>query len=1345
MEKWLIKDNKVTKQQTDSTPDLKRKPENNIEYRGGVNGYSRRQFIMGRQKNIPKKCNKAEDHWNIQDNGFIPVIRKRKIRKNLKTSSININLSIKKQFNIGKLLIGTTNNVFPDDYNKCKITFNRSLEGDNEELETVIIECDDSSIILIKLTIDAEFFKELCKTKVLALIFETINEEVFVDIYFAVLPLSRFAPSIGNCIKNIFKLIYNIEMDTAFEFTPSKCEENLHGNTEIFNLYKKISTTRENKLILPDDENVQHPCLKPKLRPYQEKAVRWMLYREKIIDDKIDVLHPLYTTVVLKSGENVYYDKYTGYIDITKPIISPCIRGGIVADEMGLGKTVEVFACILLNKKVSSISQVNKDDSLIEHDSGELKKSPIIDRQRKKRKIDKECDEKSDNIYKPKKLKIPNDWVKPSSKKSSTWIALEMWYNSVLTSSNSTTQHSRNDDDPLVQCICGNTIEEGLIECDCCGKYQHRSCLGYNRTHGRYLCPQCWMDEPLLECGGTLIVTPLALRTQWCNEIRKHIKGGLKVLQYEGFSATPVYPTQLKEYDLVITTYKVLKAELCLTENGQILAPLLNLRHACTHPNTVRGRYLATKKQVTSMKDLLDALILKNTSDSEECLRLVISSLNGLAGIELLSQNPQKAIDYYREVLQLAARFSEDNKEVKLTVDKLQIIHTMYNLAEVLDICQPNQPTLRDGNLRKDCAELEQKYVEKFMNESATAFESSDTATAHVMRLQGHFVLKQGQWYSDGLDWTLINNYYEDLLEKIRIASENANVECNLRRKENEVTKMIRITKQEYYERQIDEHKKDRKEMWKTLKAMLKPLPKIDEESIYFENIEKENEKEIAETFNEYFINIITNVIDSTDKPIEDGETHITLIEALKKEFKEIRKLWTFLDQQICAQDEVDICKVRLQLKDPNSEAEEKQMSKTIKNLTYNLENKNETVNLISLHELTYQNMMLKREVSMNMKKLEKSLGTQSYLETLRKQQYEGQSPDPCPICKINLDMHWSILPCGHSYCLECIQILLEKASGEALKINEKTVRKIAKNDKENVEPQVSVKRNCKKSKTELHDGVKYEINNVIDMVSDHKHISLAILLEELKSRAIVDIGHTSLYKNVGDCLQCSVCRSKQKYQDISCIKAGNTVTDDDCKNIKGNYSTKIEAIIKLILDLKTEDINVKILLFSSWVTVLKCLTEALMTNHISCELATTTNLEARIERFKNIKQNITVLLLPIALGSKGLNLVEATHVILTEPLLNPADELQAVGRVHRIGQRKPTTVHKFLIKHTIEESIYQATTSCADNWDKNKVTLQQLTDLFANDMIPQEISDETSQEVSISSSSINEEPTSTA
>ena len=52
---------------------------------------------------------------------------------------------------------------------------------------------------------------------------------------------------------------------------------------------------------------------------------------------------------------------------------------------------------------------------------------------------------------------------------------------------------------------------------------------------------------------------------------------------------------------------------------------------------------------------------------------------------------------------------------------------------------------------------------------------------------------------------------------------------------------------------------------------------------------------------------------------------------------------------------------------------------------------------------------------------------------------------------------------------------------------------------------------------------------------------------------------------------------------------------------------------------------------------------------------------------------------MPISQGANGLNLIEASHVILVEPLLNPAQELQAIGRVHRIGQKKQTFVHRLV------------------------------------------------------------------
>ena len=49
--------------------------------------------------------------------------------------------------------------------------------------------------------------------------------------------------------------------------------------------------------------------------------------------------------------------------------------------------------------------------------------------------------------------------------------------------------------------------------------------------------------------------------------------------------------------------------------------------------------------------------------------------------------------------------------------------------------------------------------------------------------------------------------------------------------------------------------------------------------------------------------------------------------------------------------------------------------------------------------------------------------------------------------------------------------------------------------------------------------------------------------------------------------------------------------------------------------------------------------------------------------------------------GAVGINLTAANHVFLMEPAFNPALEAQAIGRAHRMDQKRPVVVKKFYVK----------------------------------------------------------------
>ncbi|KAI9024788.1 SNF2 family N-terminal domain-containing protein [Hyaloraphidium curvatum] len=139
--------------------------------------------------------------------------------------------------------------------------------------------------------------------------------------------------------------------------------------------------------------------------------------------------------------------------------------------------------------------------------------------------------------------------------------------------------------------------------------------------------------------------------------------------------------------------------------------------------------------------------------------------------------------------------------------------------------------------------------------------------------------------------------------------------------------------------------------------------------------------------------------------------------------------------------------------------------------------------------------------------------------------------------------------------------------------------------------------------------------------------------------------------------------------------------------------STKIEALVEELQNLRSNDATVKAICFSQFTNFLDLVHWRLQRSGFTCvklDGRMSPQQRANIITAFNTDPKITVFLISLKAGGIALNLTEASAVFMLDPWWNPAVEDQAMDRIHRLGQHRPIKITRIIIENSIESRILQ-------------------------------------------------------
>ncbi len=216
-----------------------------------------------------------------------------------------------------------------------------------------------------------------------------------------------------------------------------------------------------------------------------------------------------------------------------------------------------------------------------------------------------------------------------------------------------------------------------------------------------------------------------------------------------------------------------------------------------------------------------------------------------------------------------------------------------------------------------------------------------------------------------------------------------------------------------------------------------------------------------------------------------------------------------------------------------------------------------------------------------------------------------------------------------------------------------------------------------RRTKSEVLDDLPERIDQKIYVDMEPQHASFY----EQRRRYFYETVHEGIAQNGLAKSQFVILQALSELRRIASIP--ESMSDDSIK------SSKIPVLMESLEEAVSN--GHKAVVFFNFIAGIEMVGEMLDNSGIGYAVMTgaTQDRQSVVKRFQ-FDENCRVLLMTLKTGGVGLNLTAADTVFIFEPWWNKAEEEQAIGRLHRIGQKNTVITFSMITKGTIEEKICQ-------------------------------------------------------